>query len=164
MSQILRLILLLLIISFNNCTNPFISSENSNSIIKDGVEYYLKTDKKEYYLGERVKVRYKIRNLNEHPVDIGIVTFQDYEPFVLEFFREYAFQFGNHTSTWGWEIVYTISLKPKQAISFYYNWNMTNINHTLVPDGGYKINAYLYTELDKRTPVSVYIKIFPSLE
>jgi len=46
---------------------------DSNSIIKDGIEYYIQTDKAVYDLGENVEILYRVTNLTDNPVSIGEV-------------------------------------------------------------------------------------------
>lgn len=46
---------------------------NSNSVVEDGVEYYIQTDKSVYDLGENVQILYRVTNVSENPVDIGMV-------------------------------------------------------------------------------------------
>jgi hypothetical protein len=38
---------------------------NSNSIIQDGIEYYIQTDKFVYDLGENVEILYRVTNLRD---------------------------------------------------------------------------------------------------
>jgi len=44
------------------------NSVNSNSIVKDGIEYYVHTDKAVYILGEDVEMLYKVTNLRDEDV------------------------------------------------------------------------------------------------
>jgi hypothetical protein len=46
---------------------------DSNSIIKDGVEYYIKTDKTIYDLSENVNILYRVTNLTDETVSLGWV-------------------------------------------------------------------------------------------
>ena len=64
----------------SNCGKNPVKSEsevNSNSIIKDNIEYYIQTDKKEYKLGEIVEVPYKVTNLGSEEVTLN--TYQSPE-------------------------------------------------------------------------------------
>ena len=42
--------------------NPVSSELNSNSFIKENIEYYIQTDKKDYKLGENVGMLYGVTN------------------------------------------------------------------------------------------------------
>ena len=51
---------------------------DSNTIMQDGIEYYIQTDKSIYDLGENVEMLYRVTNLTENPVDIGDVPNCEY--------------------------------------------------------------------------------------
>ena len=44
---------------------------NSNSIVQDGIEYYIQTDKAVYNLGDNVEILYRVTNLTENPISLG---------------------------------------------------------------------------------------------
>ena len=48
----------------SSCSKNPVKSEpvNSNSIIKDNIEYYIQTDKSVYKLGEKVEMLYRVTN------------------------------------------------------------------------------------------------------
>jgi len=48
------------------------SCVDSNSVVQDGIEYYMQTDKSVYSLGENVKMLYRVTNLS----DSNSVTFE----------------------------------------------------------------------------------------
>jgi hypothetical protein len=45
---------------------------NSNSIVQDGIEYYIQTDKSVYNRGESVEILYRVTNLTENSVSLGL--------------------------------------------------------------------------------------------
>jgi hypothetical protein len=46
---------------------------DSNSIVEDGIEYYIQTDKAVYDLGGNVEILYRVTNVSTDPIDIGMV-------------------------------------------------------------------------------------------
>jgi hypothetical protein len=44
---------------------------NSNSVIEDGIEYYIQTDKFTYNLGENVEILFRVTNLRDEILNIG---------------------------------------------------------------------------------------------
>ena len=52
---------------------------NSNSIIQDGIEYYIQTDKAVYDLGEEVEMLYRVTNLRDESVTFGFGWYPIYQ-------------------------------------------------------------------------------------
>ncbi|MCK4849720.1 MAG: PEP-CTERM sorting domain-containing protein [Phycisphaerae bacterium] len=44
---------------------------NSNSTVKDGIEYYIQTDKGTYDLGEELNILFRLTNLTDQALDFG---------------------------------------------------------------------------------------------
>jgi len=145
---------------------------DSNSIIQDGVEYYLQTDKFVYELGEDVVMLYRVTNLTENPVDIGKVV-ERTEPAWYHFVI--TVEAGNQVRDYPRVIPglgpQILCLQPYESIEHEQIWNMMNDNGTSyevddfpVGPGIYNVMGellLLYGDQDKRVPVSVSIEIIP---
>jgi hypothetical protein len=142
---------------------------NSNSVVKDGIEYYLQTNKSVYHLGEDVEILYRITNVSEDPLEIAGILNCEYA------WSHFVIRDSNNTGIWeyirgvppcGWT---TLHLDPHECKEYQKTWNMINDNGTWKKDddfpagpGSYNITGEL--ELDggcERVPVSVRIKIIP---
>jgi len=143
---------------------------NSNSQVKDGIEYYLETDRPVYRVGEKVQIVYKLTNVGEGYVDLECLYYPEW--WVLLVITDEA----DNTI---WVNLRdpppgdgrTIHLGPSQSSAEYREvWNMMHDNSTdrrdddfFVGPGSYKITAdacasfYGY----KKVPVSVLIRIEP---
>ena len=65
---------------------------NSNSIVQDGIEYYIQTDKAVYDLGENVEILYRVTNLSDEAV-----------MFVFAYQQQCFFEiWDDETRIWGW--------------------------------------------------------------
>jgi hypothetical protein len=141
---------------------------NSNSAVKDGIEYYIQTDKPVYHLGEDVQMLYRVTNLSENPVGIGQVLRGPWCDFIITD--------SNNTDIWefvrvippcGYEMLH---LEAGQSKQLEITWDMISDNGTFfdrdddypVTHGRYKITGEL--ELGggyERVPLSLYIVITP---
>jgi hypothetical protein len=140
---------------------------NSNSVVKDGIEYYIQTDKPVYHLGENVHMLYRVTNLTEGPVEVGQILCGGAPHFaVTDEDSTDIWQYFRVIPPCGYEM---LRLEPYEHKDFKKVWNMLNDNGTLSPHddypvthGRYKITGEL--ELDggyERVPVSVPIEIIP---
>jgi len=145
-----------------------IAEIDSNSIINNGVQYYIQTDKSIYELGENVNILYRVSNLTDGSVTLGRVT--DDPP------AYYAFRVtqGNN-QIWSYFYMTVVfetipfTLEPLQTKEFQTPWNMMNDNGTRWPKtDDFLINPGVYNiigELDlvpgERVPVSVSINVIP---
>ena len=142
---------------------------NSNSVINDGIKYYMQTDKSVYQSGEEVEMLYRVTNLTANPVDIGyILSCEDaWTHFmVTDDDGSDIWQFFRINPPCG-HIMF--SLAPYESRECQRVWDMTNDNGTLEPDDDFPVGPGLYNiagelELDgsyERVPVSVTIEIIP---
>ncbi len=140
---------------------------NSNSIVQDGIEYYVQTDKAVYDLGENVEMLYRVTNLGDEDVTLGLVVC---DPLAYYDFR--IMQDGSQI----WQYPYLsvvlgftfFHLGPYESKEGQTIWNMMNDNGTLQTDDDFPVNPGIYNvigELDlvsgERVPVSVSIQIIP---
>jgi hypothetical protein len=145
-----------------------IAEIDSNSIIDNGVEYYIQTDKSIYELGENVNILYRVSNLMNESVTLGRVT--DDPP------AYYAFRVTqNDNQIWSYfymtGVFETIpfTLEPFQIKEFQTAWDMMNDNGTrwpktddfLIDPGIYNIIGELDLVPGERVPVSVSINVVP---
>jgi len=117
---------------------------NSNSVINNGIKYYMQTDKSVYQLGEEVEMLYRVTNLTPNPVDVGYIlncedawthfmVTDDDESDIWQFFRVIP------------PCGYTMfSLAPYESRECQRVWDMTNDNGTLEPDDDFPVGPGLY--------------------
>ena len=136
--------------------------------MKDGIEYYIQTDKFVYNLGEDVEILYSVTNVSENPIDIGmvlcgagvwcnfIITDEDNVD-IWQFMRVYP--------PADWEMLH---LEPDEYRERQISWDMISDNGTffkddddyLVGPGSYNITGELVLDGGyERVPVSVSIII-----
>jgi len=142
---------------------------DSNSIVKDDIEYYIQTDKAIYNLGENVEMLYRVTNLTAENVILGDVID---DPSAYYDFRV------TQGDNWIWrypffsgvmETIY-FRLGPYETKEFQTFWNMMNYNGTPLQEyddfpvspGFYNIvgEVALWPKSD-RIPVNVSIDIIP---
>ena len=141
---------------------------NSNSIINDGVEYYLQTDKFVYDLGEDVVMLYRVTNMTENPVDIGKVVGPPagwYHSVITDEEDKEVWHYWERFPILPPEI---LRLQPYESIEYGKIWAMMNDNGTSyeiddfpVGPGIYNIMGELNLLYGERFPVSVSIEIIP---
>ena len=141
---------------------------DSNSIIQDGIEYYIQTDRFAYDVGENVEILYRVTNLTANSIDIGIAPTYLWCDFIITN--------NNNTDIWQWirsmppcryEEFY---LFPYESKEFQITWDMISDNGTfgnhsddyLIGPDSYHITGYL-TALSgyEIVPVSVSIEVIP---
>ena len=142
---------------------------NSNSIVQDGIEYYIQTDKAVYNLGENVEILYSVTNLTENPISLGEgPPWTDcYHSIVKD---------GAENEVWHWTLEQTTVLPMVFGVVAYSSrecerlWNMMNYNGTWlyepddfpVPPGLYTVTGELWLDEPYQiVPVSVSIEIIP---
>ncbi|MHC4132358.1 MAG: PEP-CTERM sorting domain-containing protein [Planctomycetota bacterium] len=143
---------------------------NSNSIIQDGVEYYIQTDKAVYDLGvdEDVDIFYSVTNLTDQSISLGWV--------IVDPPAYYDFRVKQGTDQiWKYPYMSVVPttiqfiLDPWETKEFQTVWNMMNDNGTpWLTDDDFHVNPGMYDvigELDlvhgERVPVSVSIEVVP---
>jgi len=142
---------------------------NSNSVVEDGIKYYLQTDKSVYDLGEDVEMLYRVTNLTENPVDIGMVLRGDA-------WCEFIITDDDNTDIWQWVRVSPpagyemLHLEPDEYREKQITWDMISDNGTFFdPHDDYPVGPGFYNitgelRLDggyEIVPVSVSIEIVP---
>ena len=146
---------------------------NPNSVVEDGIEYYIQTDKSIYDLGENVEILYRVTNLSGSPVDIGEVLNCAYA------WCNFFITDDDNTDIWeylrgggppcGWIMLH---LEPDEFREYQKTWDMISDNGTYSnPDDDYPVGPGRYNitgELElsnaykhKKVPVSVSIEIVP---
>ncbi len=147
---------------------PPVKSEpgsNGNSRITNDIEYYIQTDKKDYRLGEKVQMLYRITNLKSEP-----------HVFNFESNQWYGFDISAGEIIWQWSydkaflnVPTNFQLNPGEHKEFIENWNMVymfaNIVGKQVEPRSYRIKGYLFFApfiiQNNYTSVSVSINIKP---
>ncbi len=139
---------------------------NSNCVVKDGVEYYLQTNKAIYRLGENVEILYRVTNLTRFPVDVGEILCGGEPHFAITDDDTDIWQYLRVILPCGFKMLHLGRFERKE---FQKVWNMTNDNGTLWPDDDYPVGTGRYKvtgelELEggyERVPLSVTIEIIP---
>ena len=143
------------------------SCVDSNSIVKDGIEYYIQTDKSVYNLGEDVEILYRITNLTDQewevmggaPLRIIFVAPKDAEWF---------------ESIWQWfepgpPGPTGLRLEPGRSTEINETWPQIDMqgtpepgDDTQVPPGIYRITGFLFLHQHPTdTDVAVDVTIVP---
>ena len=145
---------------------------NSNSIIEDGIEYYIQTDNAVYDLGESVEILYRVTNLTDNPVSIGEKSL---------FSPDYDVIITDDGDTKVWQYVLTLPpppcppettmfhLEPYESKEYQTIWDLTNDNGTSNRTDDFPVAPDMYNitgELnlffwEKIIPVSVSLEIIP---
>lgn len=142
---------------------------NSNSVVKDGIEYYIQADKSAYHLGELVKISYRVTNLTENPVDIGMVLNSYYAYVNLVITQDGNIDIWENCRVIPPSGYIMLILEPHEYKESQQIWNMMNDNGTLSTKDDFPVGPGLYNimgelRLDggyERVPVSVDIEIIP---
>jgi len=146
---------------------------NPNSVVEDGIEYYLQTDKYIYDLGENVQMLYRVSNLTGSPVDIGEVLGSG-----EDLSANFVITQDDNTDIWeflrvlppaGWAMFH---LEPGESRELQITWDMISDNGTFFnPDDDYRVGQGSYNIMaelilsnayrDRSVPVSVSIEVIP---
>ena len=128
--------------------NPIIKNNNeerrikykSDSIIKNGIECYMQTDKKDYKLGEKVEMRYRVANVGKEPYGFSFSSSQWYDFNVKKLDEE----------IWRWSYdkffamaITNFRLNPDEYKEFIENWNMVDNNGDQIKPGTYLLSGTL---------------------
>jgi len=137
---------------------------NSNSVIEDGIEYYIETDKVVYDLGEDVEILYRITNLRDEELRVrGLAPVQDF------FVAQEEGQDFKEMWRWGWfnnpsTGPSVLSLEPNESDAISDIWPQTDWNGTFdikddfqVVPGRYRISGVV----NRIERVNVDINIIP---
>jgi hypothetical protein len=151
---------------------PFVMATpvNSNSIIEDGIEYYMQTDKSIYDLGESVEMLFRVTNLGEDDV-----TFHFNDQVQYYFTVKQDENLIWYVPKAGAPMTSFFVLQPNGYKEYSETWDMINENGTpSLPDddfpatpGDYEVTGSLHPVLlaqqdkDRYVPVSVQIEIIP---
>jgi len=131
---------------------------DSNFVIKDGIEYYMQTDKAVYSLGEKVKMMYRVTNLSNQDVTFWFANQQ----------QSYFKVSDGTTRIWYWPhqvspATSVFTLGPGEYKGYFVEWTMVNeITGNLVTPGTYDVTGVLFRVEDpakRYVPVSVQIEI-----
>jgi len=143
---------------------------DSNSIVRDDIEYYIQTDKAVYNLGEEVQMLYRVTNLTGNPVDIGMVLMGPWCDFIItDDDNNDIWQYVRVIPPSGWEMLH---LEPDESREYQITWDMISDNGTFfdpyddypVGPGSYNITGELKLSnayIDNKVPVSLSIEIIP---
>jgi hypothetical protein len=137
---------------------------NSNSIIKDGIEYYTQTDKSVYNLGEDVQMLYRVTNLRDEAVTFSF----PHMPPVWNFWVEKDGENIWRAITGLQYGIIEFTLSPGEYREFPdwnppYIWHMRDNENNLVTAGEYSVIGGLYDGYGyyDYTKVDVPIEIVP---
>ena len=112
---------------------------DSNSIVRDGIEYYIQTDKSVYDLGESVEMLHRVTNLRDEAVT-----------FVFAYQQQCFFEvWYGETRIWGWPKLVNpagsgFTLQPGEFKEFLKDWDMSNDNGTLTPIDDFFVSPGIY--------------------
>ena len=139
---------------------------NSNSVVKDGIEYYMETDKAVYDLGEQVEILYRVTNRTEVPMEIvGILNcYYAADLVITDADNMDIWEYHRVIPPCGWT---TLHLEAHESKEYQKTWNMMNDNATLEPGDDFPIGPGSYHitgELElsggyQRVPVALDIEI-----
>jgi hypothetical protein len=114
---------------------------NSNSIIEDGIEYYVQTDKSVYDLGENVEMLFRVTNLTSEDVLIGCSRSGEFN-LLVEKNDELVWALA-HAFKW---FSPGIELSAGESKNIPYIWDMIDDNNNLVAPGIYDVVGVMYNE------------------
>jgi hypothetical protein len=138
------------------------TSIDSNSIIKDGIEYYVQTNKSVYNLGENVEMLYRITNLKSENITFGFPHSPEYQFWIEKDDDQIwaAIRFRTQIPT-------AFTLLPGESKEFPLVppliWNMHDSGNNMVGLGSYNVIGGLYGSSGQYdyTKVAVSIEIVP---
>jgi hypothetical protein len=115
---------------------------NSNSIVEDGIEYYIQTDKSIYNLGENVEMLYRVTNLRDEDVTIPCSRTGEFNLLAEK----------NGEALWAlahWFLWYSPGVELSAGESTHlppYNWDMKDDLGNLIEPGAYNVIGVMYNE------------------
>lgn len=135
------------------CTAPV----NSNPILKDGIEYYMQTDKFIYNLGEEVKMLYRVTNLGDEDVYFEFPTNKQYH-FRVKKDGDQIWEMSTNAD----DVITCFTLRPDESKEFNEIWGLVNSDGISVGAGDYQAIGELYIPITNHyVPVSVSIEVIP---
>ncbi|HUW18269.1 MAG TPA: BsuPI-related putative proteinase inhibitor [Sedimentisphaerales bacterium] len=131
---------------------------DSNSIVQDGIQYYIDTDKSLYDLGDNVQMLYTVTNLQSQQVTFHFGQSPEWNFWVEKGGEEV----WSAVKGW-WTEVTSFTLQPAESKDFSYTWNMRDDNDELVGTGVYTVIGGLWSPTGgyEHTEVTVPITIVP---
>ena len=156
-----------------NCgKNPVEPDLDTNPIIKDGIGYYIQTDKSTYKLEENVEMLYRVSNLrSEEKTFLIVVSHPLFKPCNFKVNKDgtkiwvYYNNYGPVSIPTDYiPTDHSFTLQPNENKEFYDNWDMKDTRSgNLVNPGVYDvIGNFRFPPTDDRcVPVSVSININP---
>ncbi|MBA7485945.1 hypothetical protein ES707_21497 [subsurface metagenome] len=115
---------------------------DSNSIVKDNVEYYMQTDKAVYDLGENVEMLYRVTNLGSEDVrfDFYCGPIGDRCDYIVEKDGERIWDNLFRPVTWAFT---SFTLGPLESYEYTKIWGMIYKNGDRILPGNYNITGAL---------------------
>jgi hypothetical protein len=137
---------------------------NSNSVVEDGIEYYIQTDKSVYNLGENVLMLYRVTNSTDETVTFSFPHYPQYQ-FWAEKDGEQVWSAVNGRL----DVLTKLTLMPGEFREFPddypppFIWDMRDNENNLVDLGTCNVIGGLYTRSGyyDYTKVAVSIDIVP---
>jgi len=141
--------------------NSIKSDLNSNSIVKDNIEYYMQTDRSIYNLGENVEMLYRVTNLRDENVTFGFTCgpVDNLCDYIVEKDGERVWDNLFRDATMA--LTY-FTLKPSESREYTKAWDMTYKNGNKIVPGNYVATGVLSNlmgQVGDYVPVSVTIHI-----
>jgi hypothetical protein len=137
---------------------------DSNSIIKNGIEYYMQTNKSIYNLGENVEMLYRVTNLRAEDVTFEFTCgpVDDRCDFIVDKDEQRIWDNLDRPST---DVITYFTLCPSESKYFTWSWDMIDLDGNQVVPRDYDVTGALsdlsLAYIEKRVPVSVQIEIIP---
>jgi len=138
------------------------SAVNSNSIVEDGIEYYMQADKAVYSLGENVQMLYRVTNLSEDEVEF-IFTYGPLDNTCDWMVDKDELRIWDNLGRPGTAVMTSFNLSPSTSYEYTHTWNMTYKNGDDILPGNYNVTGVLgyHPDHERYVPVSVQIEIIP---
>ena len=99
---------------------------DSNSIVEDGIEYYMQTDKAVYNLGEEVQMLYRVTNRGDEEVYFEFSTTKQYHFRVTLIDGTHIWQMDTAAE----DAITYFTLQPDESKEFNEIWGQVNDNGT----------------------------------
>ncbi len=131
---------------------------NSNSIIKDNIDYYMQTDKSVYTLGENVELLYRVTNVGGDAITF---SFGDQVQYRFSVDKNDSFIWG--VPKVGFPALSEFVLQPGEHKEYAEVWDMLDNQGITITPGLYNVTGSLnyLTVHERYVPVSVQIEIIP---
>jgi len=135
---------------------------NSNSVVRDNIEYIMQTDKSVYNLGENVQLLYEVINRGSYSITFHFNDQVQYYFTVKD----------NGNLIWdapkvGFPALSSFTLPPGYFKQYTETWNMRNNQGLFITPGSYEITGSLdpvflsQADSNRYVPVSVQIGVIP---